>query len=95
LRAESRGVFQRKHFGPWNLGNWSKPINVLSLLWIAFISIMMVIPPNQTAAYALIAMFVVLIIMDLAYYRKHFAGPQAALSTSAEEIKRQEAKFRE
>ncbi|GEB31420.1 MULTISPECIES: amino acid permease [Brevibacillus] len=95
LRAESRGVFQRKHFGPWNLGNWSKPINVLSLLWIVFISIMMVIPPNQTAAYALIAMFVVLIIMDLAYYRKHFAGPQAALSTSAEEIKRQEAKFRE
>ncbi|UIO44548.1 amino acid permease [Brevibacillus brevis] len=95
LRAESRGLFQRKHYGPWHLGNWSKPINVLSLIWIVFISIMMVIPPNQTAGYALIAMFLVLLIMDLAYYRKHFRGPQAALGNSAEDIKRQEAKFRD
>ncbi|GED55941.1 amino acid permease [Brevibacillus formosus] len=95
LRAESRGLFQRKHYGPWHLGNWSKPINVLSLIWIVFISIMMVIPPNQTAGYALIAMFFVLLIMDLAYYRKHFKGPQAALGNSEEEIKRQEARFRD
>ncbi|WP_238351932.1 amino acid permease [Brevibacillus brevis] len=95
LRAESRGLFQRKHYGPWHLGNWSKPINVLSLIWIVFISIMMVIPPNQTAGYALIAMFLVLLIMDLAYYRKHFRGPQAALGNSEEDIKRQEAKFRD
>ncbi|MDR7317687.1 amino acid permease [Brevibacillus nitrificans] len=95
LRAEAKGVFQRKHYGPWNLGNWSKTINVLSLLWIIFISIMMVIPPNQTAGYALIAMFVVLLIMDLAYYKNHFPGPQAALSKSEEEIKSQEAKFRD
>ncbi|MBY0084721.1 amino acid permease [Brevibacillus sp. M2.1A] len=95
LRAESRGLFQRKHYGPWHLGNWSKPINVLSLIWIVFISIMMVIPPNQTAGYALIVMFLVLLIMDLAYYRKHFRGPQAALGNSEEDIKRQEAKFRD
>jgi hypothetical protein len=56
---------------------------------------MMVIPPNQTAGYALIAMFLVLLIMDLAYYRKHFKGPQAALGNSEEDIKRQEAKFRD
>jgi len=95
LRAEANGLFQKKHYGPWSLGNWSKPINVLSLIWIVFICVMMVIPPNETAGYALIAMFVVLLIMDVAYYKKHFQGPQAALGTSDEEIKRQEAKFTE
>jgi len=95
LRAEANGLFQKKHYGPWSLGNWSKPINVLSLIWIVFICVMMVIPPNETAGYALIGMFVVLLIMDVAYYKKHFEGPQAALGTSEEEIKRQEAKFTE
>jgi len=93
LRAEARGIFQPKHLGPWNLGKWSKPINMLSLLWIVFISVIMVIPPNQNAGYALIGMMAVLVIMDLAYYRKHFPGPEAALQTSLEEIKRQEARF--
>ncbi len=93
LRAESKGVFQRKHYGPWNLGKWSKPINVISLIWIIFISIIMVIPPNQNAAYALAGMFILLMIMDFAYYKKHFEGPQAALKRSVEEILRQEQEY--
>ncbi len=93
LRAESKGIFQPRHFGPWNLGSWSRPINILSLIWIVFICVVMVIPPNQTAGYALIGMFVLLLVMDLAYYRDHFPGPQAALGTSQEEILRKESEF--
>lgn len=93
LRAEAKGVFQRKHLGPWNLGSWSKPINVLCLIWIVFISILMIIPPNQNAAYALAAMFVMLIVMDITYYKKRFEGPQAALKKSVEEIMKKEAEF--
>jgi amino acid transporter len=95
LRAEARGMFRPQHYGPWNLGTWSRPINVLSLVWIVFISIVMVIPPNQNAGFALIVMFLLLLVMDLAYYNRHFPGPQAALDTTAEEIKRQESRFRE
>jgi amino acid transporter len=93
LRAEAKGIFQRKHYGPWNLGSWSRPINILSLIWIAFICIVMVIPPNETAGYALIGMFLLLLIMDIAYYKDRFPGPQAALGTSDEEIWRKEAEF--
>ncbi|MCH1624010.1 amino acid permease [Ferdinandcohnia quinoae] len=93
LEAESKGIFKKKHLGPWNLGKWSKPINVLSLIWILFISILMIIPPNQNAAYALAGMFIILIIMDLGYYKKHFKGPQAALSKSIEEIQKLESEF--
>ncbi|WP_018131022.1 amino acid permease [Effusibacillus pohliae] len=93
LRAEAKGVFLPKHYGPWNLGSWSKPVNAISLLWIVFISVIMVIPPNENALYALIGMFVLLLVMDFGYYKRHFAGPQAALATSQEEIRRREAEF--
>ncbi len=93
LVAEARGHFKPKHFGPWNLGNWSKPINVLCLIWIVFISILMIVPPNETAFYALLGMFIILIIMDFAYYKNNFEGPEAALSISLEEILKKESQF--
>ncbi|MCY9665641.1 amino acid permease [Paenibacillus alginolyticus] len=90
LRAKAEGRFQDKHLGPWNLGKYSTFISVVALLWIIFICIVMVIPPNQMAGYAVAGMLILLIIMDLAYYKNHFPGPQAALNTSMEEIVRRE-----
>lgn len=95
LRAESAGVFQKKHLGPWNLGGWSRLVNVASLVWIAFICIIMVIPPNEVAFYTLVALFALLVVMDFGYYKRHFEGPQAALKRSMEEILREEALFHE
>jgi len=90
LIAKSKGKFQDKHLGPWHLGKFSDFVAVVSLLWILFICIMMVIPPNEMAGYALGAMLIVLVIMDFAYYKKRFLGPQAALNTSMDEILRRE-----
>ncbi|MNC67288.1 hypothetical protein D3C75_1177710 [compost metagenome] len=50
----------------------------------------MMIPPNQNAAYAMFGMMLILVIMDFAYYRKHFEGPQAALRTSIADLQRRE-----
>lgn len=93
LRAQAQGRFQAKHLGPWHLGRWSKLINVVSLIWIVFICIVMCIPPNQMAFYALIGLVILLVIMDLVYYRWHFQGPQAALKVSTEELLRREAEL--
>lgn len=90
LRAKAEGRFQDKHLGPWNLGKYSTFISIVALLWIIFICIVMVIPPNQMAGYAVAGMLILLVIMDLAYYKNHFPGPQAALNTSMEEIIRRE-----
>lgn len=95
LVAESKGIFKPKHYGPWSLGKWSKPINVLTLIWIVFISILMIIPPNESAGYALIGLFILLMIMDFGYYKKNFQGPEAALNVSLEEILKKEAQFAE
>lgn len=90
LIAKRQGRFLDKHRGPWHLGKYSDVIAVLALIWIVFISVIMVIPPNEMAGYALGGMIVVLIIMDYAYFRNNFPGPQAALGTSIEEILRKE-----
>ncbi|KIL39775.1 amino acid transporter [Gordoniibacillus kamchatkensis] len=90
LRAKAQGRFQAKHNGPWHLGKYSNAISIAALVWIVFICIMMIVPPNEMAGYALAGMLVLLVIMDLAYYRKHFQGPQAALSNSMEDILRRE-----
>lgn len=90
LVAKKRGIFQDKHLGPWNLGKFSDIIGIIVCLWIVFISILMVIPPNQNAGYTLIGMFILLILMDFLYYNKHFEGPKAALKTSIDEIIRRE-----
>lgn len=90
LVAQRKGTFQPKHLGPWNLGKYSNLIAVLSLIWIVFISVVMMIPPNQNAAYAMLGMMILLVIMDFAYYSKHFEGPQAALRTSIADLQRRE-----
>ncbi|BBH20069.1 amino acid transporter [Paenibacillus baekrokdamisoli] len=90
LLAKSQGKFQSKHLGPWNLGKYSDFISIVSLIWIVFICIVMVIPPNQMAGYALGGMLLLLVIMDFAYYKKNFQGPQAALNKSMDEILKRE-----
>ncbi|RKP54078.1 amino acid permease [Cohnella endophytica] len=88
--AKAQGKFQSKHLGPWHLGKYSDLLGSLAIVWIIFISVIMVIPPNEMAGYALAGMIVLLVAMDLLYYRKHFPGPQAALNTSMAEILRKE-----
>ncbi|KAA0024663.1 amino acid permease [Antrihabitans cavernicola] len=33
--------------GPWNLGRWYRPIGIVALLWIAFISVLFIIPTDD------------------------------------------------
>src|SRR6185295_2759212 len=46
-RLRRRGEFTTPETAPWNLGRWSLPLNVISVLWIALISIFLVLPPNE------------------------------------------------
>ncbi|WP_438445851.1 amino acid permease [Gorillibacterium sp. sgz5001074] len=93
LLAQRSGKFQSKHNGPWNLGKYSNPVAIVSLVWIVFISIIMMIPPNQNAAYAMLGMMILLVIMDFGYYRTRFEGPRAALRRSGEELASREKAF--
>ncbi|MGI9059286.1 MAG: amino acid permease [Ktedonobacteraceae bacterium] len=78
--------------GPWHLGAWSRPIGVISVLWVIFIAILFMLPTawpltaltfNYTGVVVLGAL-VLLVIWWFASVRHWFKGPHA--QGSAEQL---------
>jgi len=46
LRFRAGDSFQS---GPWTLGRWYKPLNIIAIIWVAFISILFILPVTDTA----------------------------------------------
>jgi amino acid transporter len=72
-RARHSGKWNAR--GPWDLGRWSKAMNVLALGWIVFISVVFVLPPNELSGYTFAACLVVLSLYWIGYQRARFRGP--------------------
>ncbi|MGW4212611.1 amino acid permease [Lentzea sp. NPDC004789] len=81
LRLLQGDRFER---GPWHLGRWSKPIGVVAVAWVVFITVLFMLPQAypvtaKTFNYTPIAVLVVLGfagIWWLASARKWFTGPK-------------------
>jgi amino acid transporter len=77
LRARRQ---QRLERGPWHIGRWSATVNTIAVAWIATITIIFMLPPNQLTGYTFGGVLVLLVIYDLAWARRHFKGPAALKS---------------
>jgi amino acid transporter len=75
LRAIRRGVWTERANGPWNLGNWTVPVNVIALVWIAFITVLFVLPPNELTGFIFAGTFAAMTVYYLAGVRGEFRGP--------------------
>ncbi len=83
LRATQMGVWGPRTGGPWNLGAWSTPINVVAVLWIAYNTVLFVLPPNELTGYIFAGTALALLAYYLIAVRGRFRGPvpQAANET--------------
>jgi amino acid transporter len=45
---------------PWSLGRWSPVVNVIALIWIAIITIVFMLPPNELVLWTMLAVFVLM-----------------------------------
>lgn len=94
LRLRLGDQFQR---GPWHLGRWSRPIGTAAVLWVAFISVLFMLPTTspvtrETFNYTPIAVLVVLGFAGgwwLLSARHWFTGPK--VQGSPEELAAVEA----
>ncbi len=75
LGAIRRGVWTERANGPWNLGNWTVPVNVIALVWIAFITVLFVLPPNELTGFIFAGTFAVMTAFYFARVRGKFRGP--------------------
>jgi amino acid permease (GABA permease) len=97
LRLLAGDRFQR---GPWHLRQWSRPVGIIAVVWIAFIAILFVLPqyaPGNTLAtfnYAPIAVAVVLLYAGGYWFlsaKNWFKGPK--VQGTADELARIEAEL--
>ncbi len=91
-RLVRRGIWKGNANGPWNLGNWSLPVNVVALLWIGFITVLFVLPPNELTGYIFGATLIGLGAFYLTSVRGRFQGPVPQARTP-EELLRIESSF--
>jgi amino acid permease (GABA permease) len=82
LRLIAGEKFQR---GPWHLGRWSRPVGIIAVAWIGFISILFILPqafPGNTLKtfnYAIVAVGVVLLYSGGYWFlsaKNWFKGPK-------------------
>ena len=78
LLARRRGLLKS---GPFSLGRWSSAINLAALVWILFITILFVLPPNERTGYTFAGLLVLLTIGWPIVSRRGYRGP-AQLNSS-------------
>jgi amino acid transporter len=60
---------------PWSLGRWASPINAIAVVWVAFISIVFALPPNELVLWTMVLLAVALAAYWTLSARRHFVGP--------------------
>jgi hypothetical protein len=90
LRAMRRGMWTSRANGPWSLGSWSVPVNWVALGWIAFITVLFVLPPNELTGYIFGGTLAALVVFYFVRVRGRFQGP-VPQARSQEELLRIEA----
>jgi amino acid transporter len=81
LWARSSGRWRNR--GPWDLGRWSSSVNAIALGWVAVITVLFVLPPNELAGYTFVGCFLVLSIYWFGYMRGRFRGPPVGTRVEA------------
>jgi amino acid transporter len=84
LRAIRQGTWSARANGPWTLGNWSVPVNLIALGWIAFITVLFVLPPNHLTGWILAGALTALLILYVTTVRGRFKGPVPQAHSPAE-----------
>jgi amino acid transporter len=70
--------------GPWHLGSWSKPIGIIAVIWVVFISVLFMLPTAYPLSWVtfnytpvvVLGTLVILVIWWLASVRHWFEGPK-------------------
>src|SRR5262245_60798059 len=75
LMWRARGSAAEVPRGPWHLGRFGAPINVVAMLWVAFITIILAVPDDMRAGKTMAALTVALAAWWVIAERRRFRGP--------------------
>ena len=75
LAWRARGSAMEVSRGPWHLGRFGSPTNVVAMLWVAFITVILAIPDNMRAGKTIVGLTAALSAWYLLAERHRFRGP--------------------
>ena len=81
LRNRRRGTapFMTPAIAAWSLGRWSAAVNVIAVVWIAIITVVFMLPPNQLVLWTMLGLAVLLTALWWASARGKFGGPASPI----------------
>src|SRR5262249_27177939 len=75
LRWRTRDSSSDVPRGPWHLGRFGSAINLVAIVWVAFITMILAIPDQMRAGKTIAAVTLALAVWYLASERHRFRGP--------------------
>jgi amino acid transporter len=84
------GEFTTAESAPWSLGRFGPFINLIAIAWVAFITILFSIPPNELAGITIVMLIGALFLYWQISQKHRFRGPRAA---NVDEIEQAEARL--
>lgn len=75
LHWRARGTARQLTPGPWHLGRWSRPVNLVAMIWVVFLCVVLSIPDGYRTGKSLLAVLIGLGLWYQLRERRHFVGP--------------------
>ena len=83
LALRARKAKLQAERGPFHLGRYSSIINLIAILWVAFISVILSLPDNGRTGKTIAAVTVLLGLWYLLSERRRFAGPAWSIKSNS------------
>jgi amino acid transporter len=74
-RRRGQGEHTTRATAPWSLGRFSPAINVVAIVWVAVISVVFALPPNELVLWTMLVLVLLLALYWTAAARRRFVGP--------------------
>jgi amino acid transporter len=74
-RRRGKGEYMTREVAVWSLGRWSPVINAIAILWIAIITVIFMLPPNELVLWTMLAVGVLLMSYWKLRAARAFGGP--------------------
>jgi amino acid transporter len=84
LAWRSRGSVEEAPRGPWHLGRFGSSINLVAIVWVAFITVILSVPDNMRAGKTIAIVTAMLAVWYVLGERHRFAGPAWAAQHAGE-----------
>jgi amino acid transporter len=79
-KRRGTGEYTTRATAPWNLGRWGAVINWIAVAWVACITVLFSIPPNELAGWSLLLLIVFMALYWQLDAKHRFTGPPEVIS---------------